>query len=327
MPVTPIDSPKQKIAIDDDPLKTVLVYTEGPNYADSFGYQWARFNGNYVDSAIGRNISGSRLELNLGFPLDFLDGMDVLEIGCGNGHFTEHLVKHAAHVTALDYSDAVFHNAALGAPNLTAVRADLLDMPKFSGSFDLVFCRGVIQHTSDPKRSLHALFDHVAPGGLVIFDVYRKNPGYRRTFKYFFRPLLQKHVPLEKFHAFIERHGERLYTQHHRFLRLCRSSRLLQGIANRIPVLSTDWDKEYPTLSQAQRLEVFKNELIDGLYAHYDQPMTFGDVISALAEIGQRPYSYDGLRNHFRCRKSSSTKPLRIHVTKSGVLVDAETES
>lgn len=320
MPISPLDPPKQTVVVEGTAAADVLVYTPGPNYADSFGYEWKRYRRTYVDSVLGSDLSKARIELNLGFPLELLRDMEVLEIGCGAGRFTEHLVKHAKQVTAVDYSEAVFHNAALGAPNLTAIRADVLAMPKFSAGFDLVFCRGVLQHTRDPRLSMKALFQLVRPGGLVIFDVYKKNPGAWRSFKYFFRPIVQRFVPIERFDAYLDKHGERLYDLHHRILRAVNRFGLVRRLVGLTPFyLSVNWENEYGILSKTQRIEIFKNEMIDMLYAHFDQPMTPNEVFATLAEVGQRPYSYDLLRNHFRCERAASMEPIRVRVTKNGV--------
>lgn len=320
MPIVPSDQPLRTVDASGNPAKKVLVYVDGANYADSFGYEWTRFQRTYSDSALGGNLSRARLELNLGFPLEFLRGMDAIEIGCGAGRFTEHLVRHAREVVAVDYSEAVFHNAALGAPNLVALRADILDMPKFAQGFDLVFCRGVLQHTRDPKAAMHALFRLAKPGGLVIFDVYRKNPRAWRSFKYFFRPFFRRFVPLERFDAYVEKHADRLYRLHHAWLKTCDRVPGLRWLMGHTPLyLGMDWESEYGMLARAQRVEIFKNELIDMLYAHYDQPMSPREVIQAMAEIGQIPYSYDTQRNHFRARRSEDMRPIRVRLTKNGV--------
>jgi SAM-dependent methyltransferase len=320
--IVPSEKPLGIVNVHDDPSKKVFVYSKGPNDADSFGYEWTEYPKTYSDAALNSDLSKTRLELNLGFPLSFLKGMNVLEIGCGAGRFTEHLIRHARNVVAVDLSDAVYCNSALGAPNLLAMRADLHDIPSLSETIDLVFCRGVIQHTADPKKSLHRLFDHVRKDGFVIFDVYKKNRGHKWTTKYFFRPILQKHVPIETFNRFINRRSQKLYDLHHRLLRFWSYFGPLRKYVSRTPfflTLDMNWESQYGNLTREQREEIFKNELVDAMYAKYDQPMSTEEVIEALAEIGQTPYSYDVLRNHFRCRKSDRPEPLAVQITKNGI--------
>lgn len=303
----------------------ILRFVSKENYAQSFGYEWSRYRATYLDSALGVALSKTRLEFLLGFPVEFLKAMRVLEIGCGAGRFTEHLVRLAKEVVAVDLSDAVYHNAALGAPNLIALQADLMNLPPLSQPIDLVFCRGVIQHTPDPVRSIQKLFDYARPGGLVIFDVYLKSGPTWRAFKYFWRPFIKK-IAINKFDGFLEWHGRRLYRLQHALLRIYNRNRLTRFISYRTIAktpffLATNWDKQYPALTPEQRLAIFKNELIDMFYSRYDNPMSPQEVIEALAAIGQIPYSYDVSRNHYRCRKESTRGPLKVRMTKNGVQI------
>ena len=301
----------------------VLRFCEEENYSDPFGYEWEHYSTTYTDSTLGENLSESRLELNLGFPLEFLKGMNVLEIGCGQGRFTEHLVKHAKHVVAVDMSYAIYHNIALPAKNITAVRADLHKLPKFEEKFDLVFCRGVLQHTSNPRASMKKLFDYAKDEKYVIFDIYKSGRGRWTNFKFFWRPILQKTVSIEKFDGFINRHENFLYNQHHRNLKIVKFFRPVEYVLERTPLLyNKNFNDDYSNLDKNQRIEIAKNEMIDMFYAGYDQPMSPEEVVETLAEIGQRPYSYDIYRNHFRCRKNADMKPIKVKMTKNGVLDD-----
>jgi len=299
----------------------VLRFVPKSNYADSFGYEWTRYSRTYSDETIGANVSRSRLELVLGFPLDFLEGKTILEVGCGAGRFTEHLVRNAKQVIAADLSEAVHSNAALGALNLLAIQADLYDLPSFSEPIDVIFCRGVIQHTPDPSASIRALFDQVKPGGLIIFDVYRRTGSEWRNFKYFWRKIVQRVTTIENFDSFINRHGSLLYRIHHAVHHLANVWRPLRRMIAKTPLYwHMNYDNQYPQMSVAQRVQVFKNELIDMFFAHYDQPMTAEEVLGTLGSIGQRPYSYDLERNIFRCKKSANMEPLSLGFTKNGIV-------
>ena len=48
------------------------------------------------------NISEARLELVLGFPLEFLKDKSVIELGCGPGRFSEHFIKYCKDLTIVD---------------------------------------------------------------------------------------------------------------------------------------------------------------------------------------------------------------------------------
>jgi hypothetical protein len=80
-----------------------------------------------------------------------------------------------------------------------------------------------------------------------------------------------------------------------------------------------NYDLQYPQMNHGQRLEVFKNELVDMFYAHYDQPMTAGEILRVLGAHGQVPYSYDTERNIFRCVRTVGERPVSLAFTKNGV--------
>lgn len=301
--------------------KDVLVYTEESNYSDAFGYEWQEYSRTYTDSTLKQNLSLRRLELNLGFPIEFLKDKVVLELGSGQGRFTEQLVKHAKHVITADMSYAIYHNIALNAPNLTAVRADINHFPKLKKPVDVVFCRGVLQHTEDPVKSMHALFNFVSEGGLVIFDVYKKTEGFRIDYKYFWRPVIQKFFTEKSFDAFLKRHDKSAYNIHQGVIRFCHMLGPIGRVLARLPITSgTDYEHQYPQVTPEQRREIFRNEQIDMLYSAYDQPLSPEEVIEELSRIGQTPYSYDHHRNHFRCRKVIPMVPVSVKITKNGVV-------
>ncbi|MBP9700389.1 class I SAM-dependent methyltransferase, partial [Candidatus Woesebacteria bacterium] len=139
------------------------------DYAQSFGFQWKRYAKVQIDRFNGTQITQGHLAQLLGFPLSRLKNLTVLEVGSGAGRYTDLFRTLAHHVITVDPS-AISSNVAIGASNLTAVRADLFDLPINSEKIDLVFCRGVLQHTQDPIAAIKQLCTYVKVGGLVAFD-------------------------------------------------------------------------------------------------------------------------------------------------------------
>ncbi len=310
----------ERAIIDNDPSRMVFRFSKDEGHTKSFGYEWTKYSRTYSDAQLGVAVSMAHMEAVLGFPAEFLKGMNVIEIGCGAGRFTEIFADYTKHVVATDLSRAVYVNAAMGRPNVTLIQADLLDIPELSEPIDLVFCRGVIQHTVNPHQSLKRIFDYCRPGGLVIFDVYKKYWWDKFNFKYFWRPFFKRLVPMEKFDQFINRHDEFLYKTHHAYLKIVARIPIFRVIIGKTPFyFGVNWEKQYKHLTHKQRLEIFKNELVDTFYAEYDQPMTRNEIIYTLAEIGQIPYSHDVFRNYFRYKKSENSKQIRVQITKNGI--------
>lgn len=150
-------------------------FVDSRNYAAAFGRQWNTFRRAQLDSFSGQPISRDRLERSLGGSLDVVKGRTVLEAGCGAGRFTEQLLGAGANVFACDMSTAVEANRenCAGSENYFVCQADLLQLPIRQGSFDVVVCLGVIQHTPDPEQTIAQLAAYVTPGGLLVIDHYR----------------------------------------------------------------------------------------------------------------------------------------------------------
>jgi SAM-dependent methyltransferase len=168
------------------------------NYATGFGAQWRHFQRTQLDSYTGTSYSRDRLVRCLGVPLDRLAAHRVLEVGCGAGRFTEWLLKAGAQVVAIDLSDAVIANRANCAPlgRYSLVQADINLSPLCLGTFDLVLCLGVIQHTPSPEETIANLARHCRPGGRLVIDHYTwswwNRIGMKLTLKVPLRAILRR---------------------------------------------------------------------------------------------------------------------------------------
>ena len=285
----------------------VASFVKGRHYAENFGKQWARFQDIQLDSKNGTSISKDYLEQLIGCRLEALAGKTVLEIGAGAGRFTEHFVRHAGLVVAVDLSDAIFVNAALGANNLVAAQADLLDMPTMTRKFDLVYCRGVLQHTPDPPKSIALLHRWVEPTGFVAFDIYA--PGTLRGFgaKYVLRSVIQRLFTYDSFLAFLEQHAEwllRLRWKVKPFLPW--KTKQLLDLA--LPVYDY---RGFLPLTDSQLVEWGNLDTLDAMFAKYDNPMGYEEVSALLRRLHCRVLSSDPRMNVFR----TTVTPEFLHET------------
>jgi SAM-dependent methyltransferase len=105
----------------------------------------------------------------------FPAGSRVLEVGCGVGAQTVHLVaaNPGAHILAIDVSD---DSLALARARVAAHipgarvewhRADLFDLPFADAAFDHLFVCFVLEHLADPQRALAGLRRVLRPGGTL----------------------------------------------------------------------------------------------------------------------------------------------------------------
>jgi len=149
------------------------------SYASSFGVQWNRYTRTELDSFTGASYSRQRLERCLGAPVESLRGKKVLECGSGAGRFTELLVRNAGALACIDLSIAVDANkrncSQFG--EYLIVQGDIHSSPLPKQYFDVVVCLGVIQHTSNPEKTIASLAQHVKPGGQLVIDHYTRERG------------------------------------------------------------------------------------------------------------------------------------------------------
>jgi SAM-dependent methyltransferase len=96
---------------------------------------------------------------------------DVLEFAAGTGWWTQHLARHARHVTAVDASaETLALNRRRVGAHVTHVQADIFDWTPPAGRFDVVFFGYWLSHVPDER--VRWFFGQVAaalrPGGRVF---------------------------------------------------------------------------------------------------------------------------------------------------------------
>ena len=124
--------------------------------------------------------------------LSALDGLDVLEIGCGAGSHSALFARHGANMTSCDIT---FIRAAetqrkfelLGEYGETskALQADAENLPFADASFDIVYSNGVLHHTLDTERAIGEVRRLLKPGGRAVIMLYCKS-SFDYWFNYWF---------------------------------------------------------------------------------------------------------------------------------------------
>ena len=304
------------------------------HYTDSFGVEWSEYPDVQLDSKkkYDWNISESRLELVLGFPLDFLLNKKVIEIGCGPGRFSEIFKKYCKDLTLVDASDAIKHNPTSHDKNVFSYQKDFTDeafIEENKNKFDIVFCRGVIQHTEDRAKAIQSLFKYakINPQGLVIFDVYSRRKSdffyFLTNFKYFWRRILPKIIKVEKFIKILNNNLEILIKIHSFFQKLTRNF-LFRNLSRFFPfiniIVMPNYLKDHPGINDKKyQSRLIASILVDGIYSHYDNPMTMKDINFVLSNIGQKYYSADSNRCIIRCKRNEFFIPHNFEETKNGI--------
>jgi ubiquinone/menaquinone biosynthesis C-methylase UbiE len=146
---------------------------------DSFGFQWTWDNNPRTEEDLLWRVAE---RFNLA-PSAF-SGKRVLDAGCGAGAQSKFLAQSEAVVSAVDLSSAI--NSAARAPELRRAhlaQADIAHLPFRPGSFEIVYCEGVLQHTAAIEPILAEFARVLEPGGLLLATHYPSPQGLLRTIR------------------------------------------------------------------------------------------------------------------------------------------------
>lgn len=172
--------------------------------AAAFGYKWkqgASYSSPEFRAAYSRWLAEKYFDSDPLGPATLLpqDGQRrILDAGCGAGLsalclFGEYLANHD--YVGVDISDAVdqarenFREAGLDGRFL---QADILDLPRDIGTFDVILSEGVLHHTPSVESALLSLTRVLRSGGTLLFYVYAKKSPVREFTDDFVRERLME---------------------------------------------------------------------------------------------------------------------------------------
>ena len=259
------------------------------NYSQSFGHQWKRWKKTQLDSYTKIPISERRLlrcltEKGVGFIKNSDKKLNLLEVGCGAGRFTEILLKFPSlKVTSCDFSEAVEVNQENfpQSDSHRIIQADINNAPFEKCKFDVVFCLGVIQHTTNPEKTIKNLYEQVIPGGILVFDHYTPNLSRRtKITANLIRPLIKKinHKYQFKVIEFLVD----IFLPIHKTIK---NIPYAQKIFSRISPLQTYYNS-YPELSEKLQKEWALLDTHDSLTDWFKHFRSRKDIFNCLSKLG-----------------------------------------
>jgi len=256
------------------------------NYTDNFGKQWNLFRTTQIDrEADGLSVSEERFFAETGWPRGGLEGEDVLEVGSGAGRFSRVVLAHTrARLWSVDYSSAVeanlVNNEDVADGRLNLFQASIYEMPFPDGSFDKVFCLGVLQHTPNFAESVGALVAKAKPGGEIVVDFYPIRGWWTKIHaKYLLRPLTRR-MSHERLLRLIERNVDWMIVASKALDRIG-----LHALTRFIPVCDIKGTIP-PELSPAQQREWVVLDTFDMFSPEYDNPQRVRDVAAMFERAG-----------------------------------------
>lgn len=97
---------------------------------------------------------------------------EALEIGCGDGFFSQKLAELGCHVTGIDISTTGIESARKRCPGGTFLIHDLgQPLPFADGSMDVVWCSEVLEHLFSPLSVCQEIRRVLRPQGILLATV------------------------------------------------------------------------------------------------------------------------------------------------------------
>lgn len=94
----------------------------------------------------------------------------VLDLGCGNGSFSNIIAQQGYKVVGVEESESGFKEASLNFPDCYFIQASIYELPyaELENSFDIVISSEVIEHLLYPKELVKAAKKCLKPNGHLI---------------------------------------------------------------------------------------------------------------------------------------------------------------
>ena len=96
-----------------------------------------------------------------------LDVTQVLEVGCGTGHWLAGLSQAGFRMCGLDYSAGMLAEAQLSSQDLSLVQGRAEELPFPESTFDLVYCVNAIHHFQRQRDFIEQARRVLRPGGAL----------------------------------------------------------------------------------------------------------------------------------------------------------------
>lgn len=265
------------------------------NYSGSFGFQWNKFD----RTQLHRHSSEMFWHLTGWTPAELV-GIDLLEAGAGAGRLSRVILQETeANLYALDYSSAVEanmrSNGSIAPERFHLCQASIYDMPYPDESFDMVLCRGVLQHTPDFEQSVRALVSKAKHGGQVVVDFYEIRGWWTKVnAKYMLRPFTRR-MSNDRLLGLIDRNLDWMMAVHDTLVKTP-----LRHLTRFLPLV--DIAGTFPTdLTPAERREWALLDTFDMFAPEFDNPQRTRSVVRMFEQSGcEVTFSAPGIVRAFR---------------------------
>jgi ubiquinone/menaquinone biosynthesis C-methylase UbiE len=115
-------------------------------------------------------------------------GRQILEVGCGTGHWLEFLKAPSAHLTGLDFSAGMLAQAKMRLPEIPFVQGTAERLPCGAETFDRVFCINALHHFPDKAAFLAEAHRILRANGMILIIGLDPQRGADQWFVYDYFP-------------------------------------------------------------------------------------------------------------------------------------------
>ena len=144
-----------------------------------------------------------------------VNGMTVLDAGCGSGFFSNYFILKGCEVYSLDYSEEALDLTKRMTDNKSSkyLKRDLLNDDfslEFKDDFDLIFTDGLFEHfTEQEQEQIMDTFVRIKKDkGIVVTIVPNKYTFWTFVRPFFMRGIKEKPFSLNELESFVKRSGQ-----------------------------------------------------------------------------------------------------------------------
>lgn len=157
---------------------------------------------NYENLETIRDLS-RKLEKNVflnNFKKEIGFGKKIIEVGSGTSQLSI-MLSYCTNNDVVAF-DPTYSSLKLGSDfanksnlkNCFFLNGDIFNDPIKHGSFDVVWCTGVLHHTKNSQEAFNIISKWLKPGGIMVLGLYNKYGRLRTNFRQFMYNLLGKKI-------------------------------------------------------------------------------------------------------------------------------------
>lgn len=109
-----------------------------------------------------------------------IEGLSILDVGCGGGILSEALANQKAIVTGIDANDSLIQVAKMhAAETQTSIDYETCMAEDFALQgqvFDVITCMELLEHVPSPEALIKTLSTLLKPNGKIFFSTINRNP-------------------------------------------------------------------------------------------------------------------------------------------------------